>query len=302
MTVTLKGAFTPNPLTAPVLGGVSMPANIDWKPEAVGPADLFLRQLKHNEFDVAELSMSSFSIAISQGDRRWLELPIFTARGFYHSEIIVRSDSGIQTPAELRGRRVGVLEYQQTSVVWIRGILEYEFGLAANELEWFMERRPEDSHGGATGFATPSGVRLSYVAPDSSLAAMLQDGSIDAILFHPPHVEGIDERHDGGRASLKYRSLFPDPRYEGDRYFRKMGIIPINHGFVVRRSIVEQNPGVAQDIYETFLSAHNGTIVPYGIKANRLTLETLLGYLHEQGLTEDLVDLRDIFVGDALEW
>lgn len=303
MSVALKAAFTPNPLTAPILSGDAVPARIDWKPEAIGPANLFLRQLKYGEFDVAELSMSSFAIAVSQGERRWLALPIFTTRAFYHSDIIVHADSAIRTAADLRGKRVGVLEYQQTSVVWIRGILEHEFGVPAADLEWFMERRPEQSHGGATGFAPPPGVRLSYVDADSSLAAMLEDGRIDAILFHPPADAGsIDDKRDGGRARLRYRSLFPDPAAESARYLAKTGIVPINHGVVVRRSIVEENPGVARDIYDAFLRAHDGSIAPYGVRANRGAIDTLLQYLHEQRLTQRLVGIGDMFAGASLEW
>lgn len=279
----LTAAFTPNPLTAPLLGGSVAPATIAWKPETVGPGDLFFRQLKYGEFDVSELSMSSLTIGISQGNQTWAALPIFTTRAFYHSEIIV-------------------LEYQQTSVVWIRGILENEFGVRASELEWFMERSPEQSHGGTTGFAPPPGVRLSYVPKETSLAAMLQGGTIDAILFHPPMIDGIDKKTDGAREQLKYRSLFPDPIAEGSRYYAKTGIVPINHTVVVRRSILEEHPAVAADIYEAFNSVHDRSIAPYGVQANRMALETLMQYLADQQLTKYRVGLDEVFTPPSLLW
>lgn len=298
----LSAAFTPNPLTAPLLSGSVSPATITWKPETVGPGDLFFRQLKYGEFDVSELSMSSLTIGISQGNRTWAALPIFTTRAFYHTEIIVREDSPISSPAELHGGRVGVLEYQQTSVVWIRGILESEFGVKATELEWFMERRPEQSHGGATGFAPPPGVRLSYVPKETSLAAMLEAGTIDAILFHPPMIDGIDKKTDGARERLKYRSLFPDPVAEGSRYYAQTGIVPVNHTVVVRRSILEEHPTVVADIYETFNSVHDKSIAPYGVQANRTALETLMQYLVDQQLTKYRVALDEVFAPASLQW
>jgi 4,5-dihydroxyphthalate decarboxylase len=122
-------------------------------------------------------------------------------------------------------------------------------------------------------------------------------------LFHPPPDAGsIDEKHDGGRARLRYRSLFADPAAESARYFSKTGIVPVNHGVVIRRSIVEEHAGVARDIYDAFLSTHNGSIAPYGVKANQLALETLLQYLHEQHLTQSLVEIGDVFAGESLEW
>jgi 4,5-dihydroxyphthalate decarboxylase len=293
--VKLTAAFTPNPLTAPVLDGNVVPNGIAWTPQAVGPGDLFFRQLKYREFDVSELSMSSLTIGISQGDRTWAALPIFTTRAFYHTDIIVREDSRMTSPSDLRGGRVGVLEYQQTSVVWIRGILENEFGVRATDVEWFMERSPEQSHGGTTGFAPPPGVRLSYVRKETSLAAMLAAGTIDAILFHPVEIDGLDQRQDGARARLKSRPLFPDPAAEARRYFAKTGIVPVNHSVVVRRSILDEHPSIAAGIYEAFDRGHDGSIAPYGIEANRVALETLMQYLADQRLTKYRVALDEVF-------
>ena len=292
----LTAAFTPNPLTLPVLQGRCVPRGFSWQPQSVGPADLFFRQLKTEEFDVSELSLASLTISIAQGSRTWAALPIFTTRAFYHTEIIVRADSALSSPTELRGKRVGVLEYQQTSVVWIRGILENEFNVRPNELEWFMERSPDQSHGGATGFAPPPGVQLSYVPKTTSLAAMLAAGAIDAILFFPiTQLDGIDSKSDGALERLSYRYLFSDPAAEAQRYFAKTKLVPVNHAVVIRRSLLDERPDLATDIYTTFASAHDGSIAPYGLAANRLALETLFRYLFDQQLIDRRVSVEDVF-------
>lgn len=297
----ISAAITSNPQTERLLSGAVVPA-VPWDLRALGPGDLFFRQLKFAEFDVSELSISSFAIGLSRGDRTWVGLPIFTTREFFHTGIIVQEQSPLTSPAQLRGKRVGVLEYQQTSVVWIRGALKDEFGVDAREMTWFMERRPEKSHGGATGFTPPPGVELHYVPAESSLAAMLAAGEIDAILFFPPAVDQIDHKDGDARATLRRRTLFADPAAEAARYFAATGIHPVNHGVVIRRSLYEQQPEVAGAVFRAFSEAQTPQGEPYGVRANRKTLETLVRYLDEQQLTARRLDLSDLFVAESLEW
>src|SRR6185437_9915946 len=113
-------------------------------------------------------------------------LPIFTMRSFFHTGILIRADAGIAQPADFRGKRVGVLEYQQTSVVWIRVWLEHEHGIRAQDIEWFMQRAPERSHGGSTGFRPPDGVRLNPVPPSTNIGEMIVRGELDVLPFYPP--------------------------------------------------------------------------------------------------------------------
>jgi len=301
MTVDLSATFTTNERTRALLDGSVAPKGVRMNVQALTPGEMFLRQLKYGEFDVSELSFSSLTIATSRAPTPWLALPVFTTHEFFHTGIIVRDDSTLNSPAELRGKRVGVLEYQQTSVIWIRGILQHEFGVRDVDMEWFMERSPDRSHGGATGFRPPPGVRLSYVAADSSLASMLMEGQIDAILFYPDIGDAIDRRTDGGRDRLRARTLFADPKSEAERYLAKTGICPVNHCVVVRRSLAEQHPWLPQAVYDACLEANGDPAFPYGMAALRKTLEALTHYLFEQRLTARIVGLDEIFAAATMD-
>src|ERR1700758_1918771 len=130
------------------------------------------------------MSCSSFLIVTAHGDTRFVGLPIFTTRRFFHTSILVRRKSGIETPADLRGKRVGVPEYQQTAALWARGALQHEFGVAPQDMEFWMERAPEHSHGGATGFKPPPDVVVHQIPPEKSIASMLVAGELDATLHY----------------------------------------------------------------------------------------------------------------------
>jgi 4,5-dihydroxyphthalate decarboxylase len=131
---------------------------------------------------------------------------------------------------------------------------------------------------------------------------MLRDGAIDAILFHPPVLDGIDQKSDGGRERLKCRPLFPDPAAEANRYHTKTGLVPVNHTVVVRRSILEQHAELAESIYQAFNRVHDKSIAPYGVKANRKALDTLMQYLFDQQLAKYRVALDEVFAAPSLNW
>lgn len=301
MTVALSAAFTRNDRTAALIDGSIVPAGTTWRVAELPPGEMFFRQLKFAEFDVSELSLSSYIIGVSRGNAEWTALPVFTTHEFFHAGILVREDSTIRDPADLRGRTVGVLEYQQTAVIWIRGILQSEFGVRDTDVSWVMERPPDRSHGGATGFAAPDGVRLTHVAPDSSLAAMLMDGRVDAILFYPDFGDPIDRRTDGARERMRTRLLFADPAAEAARFFAKTGIHPVNHTVVVRRSLTAQRPGLASSVYAACLEANADRAFPYGLAAHRKTLAALSEYLFEQRLTGRVVGLDELFAASTLD-
>ena len=154
----LSLAITSNPRTWPIVDGRVKADGIDFAKTVLGPAEMFWRQLSFAEFDVSEMSMSELMMIRNRGDDRFIGIPVFTTRRFYHTGIYVRKDAKIATPADLRGKRVGVPEYVQTSALWTRGILENEFGIAPKDMTFFMERVPARSHAGAIGFAAPPGV------------------------------------------------------------------------------------------------------------------------------------------------
>src|SRR3989440_7000786 len=183
----LSIALSDNPNTRPLLSGDVQAEGIGLVATALHPSEMFWRQLRFGEFDVSEMSMSSLLISTSRGPTPWVALPVFTTREFFHTRILVRADAGIAAPSDLRGKRVGVPEYQQTAAIWGRGVLQHEFGVSAREIEWFMERPPDRSHGGATGFSSPPGVRLNHIPPTTNIGEMLVRGELDAKLLYLTH-------------------------------------------------------------------------------------------------------------------
>jgi 4,5-dihydroxyphthalate decarboxylase len=327
--VQLSFAFGSNERSQPLLDGSVRPVGVDLTLAGVSSAEIFWRQLAFQEFDVSEMSLSSLLITIARGDSPWWGLPVFTTRHFFHTWGYVRRDAGIETPADLSGKRVGVPEYQQTAALWTRGIFEHEFGVPPSAIHWYMERPPERSHGGATGFRPPPGVDLTYIPRERNMGEMMLAGELDATIIYI------------GRASLMERStvdlahhpairpMFPDAMAEGVRYYRTTGIFPINHTVVVRRSLVEQHPWLALNLCQAFEEAKAlararlrglldpysqlglvpdesrqnlaTDLYPYGVRANRQTLETVTRYSHEQGLTPRLLALDEVFAPSTLE-
>jgi 4,5-dihydroxyphthalate decarboxylase len=325
----LSIALSDNPRTRPIIDGRVSPEGIRLLPTVVHPSEMFWRQLKFQEFDVSEMSMSSFTIATSLGPMPWVALPVYTMRHFFHTGIMVRTDRGINKPADLKGKRIGVPEYQQTAALWARGVLQHEFGVHARDMEWFMERTPERSHGGATGFKPPKGVKLNYIPPTTNIGEMLAKGDLDATLLYLRENNLVDRSTTDLSAEPKVKMLFPDEGAEKRRYFAKTGIYPINHCMVVRRSLLEKYPWIALNLYTAFSRAkaevaaaaqghlnaylESGLLdakaksglskdpMAYGIKAARPVLETIMDYVHEQGLAKRRVKLEEIFAKSTLD-
>jgi 4,5-dihydroxyphthalate decarboxylase len=329
MKLQLSLALASNPRSWPILDGTATADGIDLVPSVVHPSELFWRQLRFADFDVSEMSFSSLMMARASGDDRWVGLPIFTTRKFFHTQILVRRDAGIETPADLRGKRVGVPEYQQTAALWARGILQHEFGAAPTQMEFWMERVPTHSHAGATAFKAPPGVTINQIPPEKNIGGMMVAGELDAVLHYLTHRNLVDR----SRVDLDHhpaiKTLFPDPVAEGVRYFRKTGIHPINHGMVVRREIAEKHPWVILNLLKAFDAAndianaqrmehveyhHTAGLISqeaykalgepmlrHGIKANRKTLETAAQYSLEQGLTPRLMKLDEVFAKSTMD-
>jgi 4,5-dihydroxyphthalate decarboxylase len=318
-----------NDRSRPVLDGSISPEGIELTCTAAHPSETFWRQLHFHEFDVSEMSLSSLLMATASGNRDWVGLPIFTSRGFFHTEAWIRTDSGIESPQDLKGKRVGVPEYQQTAALWSRGVLKHEFGVEPEDLEWWMERTEERSHGSATGFKPPAGLRFNRIPGDQSIGSMLADGELDAALLYMNDNNLVDRSRIALETNPRFRLLFSNPAAEGQRYFRKTGLFPINHGMVVRRSIYEKHPWVVLNIFNAFrhakeraaermrdmVSTHlelgllgpdvrkalDVDLYPYGVKSNRQVLETVAEYSHEQGLTPRVIPLEEIFAPSTLD-
>jgi len=315
-----------NPRTWPIFDGRVKADGIDLVPSEVFASELFWRQLKFGDFDLAEMSMSTLMMAVAQGDTRWIGIPVFTTRKFFHTEILVRRAAGIAKPGDLKGKRVGVPEYQQTAALWARGALEHEFGVRASDMEWWMERVPSHSHRGAVGFEPPPGVTIRQVPAEKSLGSMMLSGEIEATVHYIRRTNLVDRSTVDLANHPEVRPLFPDPLAEGVRYYRKTALLPINHGMVVKRELAERHPWVVLNVLKAFERANElaererleharyhvdaglvdgealrTPLVRHGVKANRLVLETAAQYSHEQGLTPRRVKLEELFAPSTLE-
>ncbi|HEY0580959.1 MAG TPA: ABC transporter substrate-binding protein [Chloroflexota bacterium] len=318
-----------NDRSRPVLDGTIQADGIDLTCTAAHPSEIFWRQLHFKEFDVSEMSLSSLLMAMANGNRDWIALPIFTSRRFFHTGAWVRADSGIDKPADLKGKRVGVPEYQQTAALWSRGVLKHEFGVEPEDLDWWMERTEERSHGGATGFQPPAGVRFNRIPGTENIGTMLVDGKLDATLLYLTDNNLVDRSRVTLEGNPEFRLLFPDPAAEGQRYYEKTDIFPINHGMIIRREIYEKHPWVALNLFNAFRQAKERTDArmrdlaathvelgllgpngaqslkkdpyPYGVKSNQKVLQTVAEYSHEQGLTPRVMQMDEIFAPSTLD-
>jgi 4,5-dihydroxyphthalate decarboxylase len=324
----LSFIMSPNDRSSPLLDGSVQPEGIELTTTTSTPGEIFWRQLHSAEFDVSEMSLSSLYIVTAKGDSPWIAIPVFPIRRFFHTEIFVGVNAGVDRPADLKGKRVGVPEYQQTAALWTRGALQHEFGVAPEDMHWHMERTPETSHGGATGFQPPPGVDFQYIPSNRNIGQMIVDGELDATVFYAGHANLVDRSTIDLATHPRARRLFPDPAAEAVRYFQKTGIQPINHTVVIRREIVERHPWVAMNLYQAFLDAKDAVRrraeelagpyfrcgylprearkafaqdpYPYGLQANRMVLETVAEYSHEQGLTPRRVTVEEVFAPSTL--
>ena len=317
----------------PLMNGTVKAEGIELIPTYSHPAETFWRQLKFGEFEVAEMSMSSFLIAKSQGSDM-VALPVFPSRRLFQTELSYHVDSGITKPGDLAGKKLGVAEYQQTAALWIRGILEHDFGVSQYNIHWHMERSEEMSHGGATGFKPPAGISFNRIAANKSLVSTLLGNELDVAHVASPFVlqaNTLDRssRIVGKNDWSKIRPLFPDRMIEAERFFKKHGFLPVNHTYIIRGDIYRKYPWIAFNLYSGFVKAKalarqklaesmpsalffgpeylamtrrliGDDPFPYGIKANQAMLDTITSYSHEQGLTPRQMKPEELFAEQTL--
>ena len=270
------------------------------------------RFLRNNEYDVAKCSASSY-IAARDRDLPFRALPVFPHRRFRHGFIFTNTSKNITKPTDLIGKKVGVKFYLVTATLWLRGILEHEYGVPHQSIEWFAEL-DED-----IAFTPPPGLKLTRLPDDKSVEAMLAEGELDAVL-HPDIIEPIL------RKDPRVGRLFPDYKTEEQAYFARTGIFPIMHVLGLKQELVEKHPWVVPNLYQAFDEAkniamkrmRNPRLVPlawyqeaweeqeqllgpdpweYGLTdANSRNFETLVGYSHEQGLISRRLPLDELFL------
>ena len=333
LTLSFISAF--NERVEPLMNGTIEADGIELIPTYSHPSETFWRQLKFQEFEVAEMSMSSYLIARSRGVDM-IAIPVFPSRRFFHADLSYHADSGVKQPGDLVGKRIGVGEYQQTAALWARGVLDHDFGVSQYKVDWYMERTEELSHGGATGFMPPPGISFNRIPPDKSLATMLVNHELDAapIAGHLTRAVNVIDRSTrirGGEGDWsKVKPLFPDPIAEAKRFFTKYGFVPVNHTYIVRGDVYRAHPWVAVNLYAAFVKAKayareklleripealffgpeyltmtqqilGDDPFPYGVKANAAMLDTIIGYSNEQGLTPRKMKVDELFAEETLE-
>ena len=333
--LTLSFASAPNERVEPLMDGTIQPEGIELIPTYSHPSETFYRQLKFQEFEVAEMSISSYLIARARGLSDMVAIPVFPSRILFQTWLAVRVDSNVKTPGDLVGKRIGVAEYQQTAALWIRGILENDFGVSQYKLQWYMERTPELSHGGATGFTPPPGISFTRIPPEKSQASMLLDGELDTAMINMNWARRTSALDRSSRVLQspanwsRIKPLFSDTIAEGTRFFKAHGFITPNHTYVIRGDVHKKHPWVAFNLYKAFLKAKalaqeklpeqipsalffgpdylamtrqilGDDPFPYGVAANRPMLDTLIAYSHAQGLTDRKLAVEELFAQSTL--
>ncbi|MPZ15580.1 MAG: hypothetical protein GEU73_14360 [Chloroflexi bacterium] len=313
----------------PILDGTTPLEGVDLIPTYSDPSETFWRQLNFHEFDISEMSISSYLIAKAHG-ADMVMIPVFPSRRFFHTGHSYHTDSGIKDPGDLTGKRVGVGEYQQTASLWFRGVMEHDFNVSQFSIDWYMERSEELSHGGATGFTPMEGIKFHRIPSDKSLASMLVSRELDSAPVGRAFSSAwnVIDRSSTIRARegdwSKVKPLFPNLREEATRFVRAHGFVPANHGYAIRGDIHRKYPWVAFNFYKACLEAKQvwaerlTESVPsalffgteylrmtreavgddpfvYGVKGNRPMLETAISYSHEQGLIKEKPKLEELF-------
>ena len=292
-------------------------------PVAMSPEQAFHRAFQFQEFDITELSLSSYMNVLDRGAHHYVAIPVFPSRLFRHSSIYIRTDCGIARPEDLAGKLVGVPEYQMTAAVWIRGILQDQYGLRPADMRWRTGGLEEAGRKEKSKLSLPD-IDLQPIPATETLSGQLDAGAIDAL------VSALAPSCFGRNPNVV--RLFPDYRAAEEVYYKATGIFPIMHVVGIRRRLVEQHPWLAVNTFMAYLRAkeicmrnmekigHLFTTLPwpveelqraralmgedfwsYGADKNQRELEAITRYAHEQGLTSRRIPLDELFVPSTLQ-
>ena len=287
--------------------------------------EVFHRAYFHGEFDVAEIGFSPFLIALSRGTAPYVAVPAFLSRMFRHSAVYIRTDRGIEGPADLKGKRIGVPEYQMSAVLWVRGFLKDEHGIEASDITWVQGGLEQYGRKDKFPLNVPDGFPLEPAPVGVPLVQMLADGEVDALI--------------SARAPSCYAAghpqvarLFPDYRAAEKEYYKRSGLFPIMHAVGVRNDLAEKYPWLPVSVYKAFAEAKRiadedlrevtalkiglpwvaaelesteavmgPDFWPYGIEANRKTLEAMARYSFEQHLAVRQLSVEEMFASTTLD-
>jgi 4,5-dihydroxyphthalate decarboxylase len=303
--------------TRPLLDGAVRIDGVEPVFMTLSPEEIFFRAFRAAEFDICELSLSSCTVRTAQGSFAYVGVPAFVSRMFRHTSIYVRTDR-IKRPEDLKGRKVGLPEYQLTANVWARALLEDDFGVTPSDIHWVRGGIEEAGRPEKITLSLPNGVRLDNAPEGKSISQLLADGEIDGFIApRPPKLE---------RPHPNIGWLFPDPIAAAKDYYRRTRIFPIMHLVGVRRALAEQHPWLPGAVYKAFAQAKTAALAhladtsatkvmlpfveerlaearalmgedfwSYGLAPNRHVLETFLAHHHRQGLSPRLVAPEELF-------
>jgi 4,5-dihydroxyphthalate decarboxylase len=289
----------------------------------LSPEEIFFRAFRHAEFDICELSLSSFTVKTAQGGGPYVGVPAFVSRAFRHTSIYVRTDR-IKKPEDLKGKKVGLPEYQLTANVWARAILEDDHGVKPSDIHWVRGGIEDAARPEKISIKLPADVKLDDAPKGKSISKLLAEGAIDGFMAPRPPSLPKNTPHVGW--------LFSDPVAAAKDYFKRTGIFPIMHIVGVRRELADKHPWLPGAVFKAFeqaksvaleqLSDTSATKVTlpfveerltearalmgedfwsYGVASNRKTLETFLRHHHSQGLSTRLVTPEELFHPGTLE-
>jgi 4,5-dihydroxyphthalate decarboxylase len=308
-----------------MMNGTVVPEGIDLNFIPLEVEEIFWRQLRHGEFDGSEMSFSSYAMSRSRGDDRFIAIPAFTSRFFRHSCVYVNVNKGIENPHDLRGKLVGVPEYQITAALWLRGIFQHEYGVHPRDMHWRTGGEETPGRSEKVTLRLPSDVDCQPIPPDRTLSGMLDDGEIDA-LFTARTPSCFT------KGSPKVRRLFAHCGEVEKDYYERTHIFPIMHTVVIKRKVYEEHPWVAMSLYKALTASKNIALEnlrhtfalhvalpwlvwyveetreimgedwwPYGIEKNRETLEAMCRYSFEQGLSVRKMTVEELFAPETFD-
>ena len=288
-------------------------------PLALHPEEIFHRAFNGQEFDISELSLSSHTVMTARGQTDYVAIPAFVSRVFRHSGIYIRTDRGIDSPAALKGRKIGVPEYQITANVWIRGMLQDEFGLHPRDVHWRRGGVEQPGREERAPIDLPPDIDVRQIGNDETLSGLLESGELDAVFS--AKAPSCFQRGVPGVGLM-----FPDFRSVERDYFSRTRLFPIMHVVGIRRALVDKHPWLPVSVYKAFVQAkrlameelaqigHLYASLPwgvaeyhasrelmgddfwsYGLEPNRHVLETFTRYHHEQGLSPRRVAPEELF-------
>ena len=286
--------------------------------------EIFWRMGHHQEFDASEMSLSNHLTMISRGHSPFVAIPVFPSRFFRHSCIFINTESGIKSPADFKGKRVGAPEYSITAAVWIRGFLNDDYGVRAGDMEWLVGGQEDPGRKERVKLDLPPEIKVDSIPDDKTLNGMLESGEIDALISACSPSCFI-------KGSPKVRRLFPNYKDVEIEYYKRTKIFPIMHVLVIHKQVYDKNPWIARNLYKAFCDTKDYAIKnmyisntlastlpwlpwereqlreifgpdwwPYGIEENRHVLEHLIRYMGEQGLLARPLTVEEVFVPNVV--